>query len=423
MTPEVASGGLLLAHGIGGVEGLPLDGELVLQTGGVVVLVSFVAVALLWQRPRFTGPDRGRPLPRALESPALRTVLQAITLGLTLVVIGYGLLGPQDPDANPAPRALYVLLWVGLVPASLLFGPVWRVLNPLRLLHRLLAALLGRPTEGAPPERLGYWPAAAGLLVFVALELVVPGRDAPGVVAGFLLGYAVLHTGSALRFGAGWFERADAFEVYSALTGALAPIGRLRGPEPEPGRIGLRNPLRGLAAVPVAPGLIGFLAVWWGSTVFDGLTGWPGWRALGLPPSVDASALLGLIGLVAVLYRAATGGLAGALASTLVPIAAGYTIAHYVTLLIVEGPRGVAQLGGLLGGDVTLGPITAVPAPGLVAGIQIGAVLVGHVVAVIAAHDRSVALLPEHRRLVDQIPLVLLMVAYTMIGLFLLVIS
>ncbi len=241
----------------------------------------------------------------------------------------------------------------------------------------------------------------------------MPQRDSPAVVAGFLLGYAVVHTVAALRYGPSWFDRADAFEVYSTMTGALAPIGRL-----DDGRPGLRNPMRGLAGVPIAPGMVGFLSVWWGSTVFDGLTGWPGWRALGLPPLLDVVVLVGLVAAVAALYRAATGALAGPLASTLVPIAAGYTVAHYATLLIIEAPRAVQQLAG-----VTLGAITSVPAPGLVAGIQIGAVLIGHVVAVVAAHDRSVALLPEHRRLVDQIPLVLLMVAYTMIGLFLLVIS
>ncbi len=407
-----------LAHGIGEVAGLPLDAELVLQTGGVVVLVSFVAVALRWPRARFTGPVRGRPLPGWLDAPGLRTGLQAVTLALTVVVVGYGLLGPQDPDANPAPRALYVLFWVGLVPASLLLGPVWRVLNPLRLLHRLLAAALGGRDPEEPPQRLGYWPAAAGLLAFALLELVVPQRDTPAVGAGFLVGYAGLHLLAALRFGGSWFDRADAFEVCSTLTGALSPFGRLAG-----GAVGLRNPLRGLAAVPVAPGLVGFLAVWWGSTVFDGLTGWPGWRSFGLPAVGQAAALVGLIVLVAALYRAATGRWAGALASTLVPIAVGYTVAHYANLLIIEGPRGVAQLAGLITGAARLGAVTAVPAPALVAAIQIGAVLLGHVVAVVAAHDRSVALLPAHRRLVDQVPLVLLMVAYTMIGLYLLVIS
>ncbi len=406
---------MVLAHGIGGVEGLPLDGELVLQTGGVVVLVSFLSVALLWRHPRFTGPVTGRPLPAALDAPALRIVLRAVMLLVGTGVVAYGFAGPQDPDANPAPRVLYVLLWVGVVPASLLLGPVWRVANPLRLLHLLGALALRVPVDGTArlPARLGYWPAAAGLLVFVWLELVAPERDRPAVVAGFLLVYALVHVGAALRFGARWFDRGDAFEVYSTLTGAVSAFGRLSD-----GRVGVRNPFRGLAAVPVAPGLVGFVAVWWGSTVFDGLTGWVGWQVLALPAVLDTLVLGGLVLLVAGAYRAATGRLAGALASTLVPIAAGYTIAHYIVLLLVEAPRGLAQLAGQ-----ELGPVPAVPAPGLVAAIQIGAVLVGHVVAVVAAHDRCVALLPEHRRLADQVPLVLLMVVYTMVGLYLLVIS
>lgn len=129
-----------LAHGIGGVEGLPLPGELVLQTGGVVVLASFLTVALLWKQPRFTPSARA-----SRGSPALQALLLVVAAG----VVGYGFLGPQDPDANPAPRALYVLLWVGIVPVSLLFGPVWRTVNPLRLLVRGRA---GRPL----PPRLGY---------------------------------------------------------------------------------------------------------------------------------------------------------------------------------------------------------------------------------------------------------------------------
>ncbi len=404
----------VLAHGIGGVTGLPLDGELVLQTGGVVVLVSFLSVALLWREPRLADV-RGRPLPALTAAvERARPVLQGVLLLIAAAVVGYGLLGPQDPDANPAPRVLYVLLWVGIVPASLLLGPVWRVVNPLRALHRLLAPMRRAPVRPLP-RRLGYRPAAAGLAAFVWLELVAPARDVPAVVAGFLLAYAAVHTAAALRHGPAWFDRGDAFEAYSALTGALAPLGRVHG-----GRIGLRDPLRGLAAVPPAPGLVAFVAAWWGSTVFDGLTGWVGWSALRPSVLLNTAALAGLMVLVAGLYRAATGRLAGELAPTLVPIAVGYTIAHYATLLLVEGPRGLAQLAAP--GRV-LGPVTAVPEPGVVAAVQIGSVLVGHVVALVVAHDRCLALLPERRRLADQIPLVLLMVAYTMAGLFLLVIS
>jgi hypothetical protein len=399
------------AHGIGGVEGLPLDGELVLQTGGVVVLASFLAVALLWRRPRFTGPVGGRPLPAAPPGAVLG--VRAVLLVLAGYVVAVGFFGSQDPDANPAPRALYVLLWVGVVPLSLLLGPVWRVANPLRLLADVVRAALRRTAVAPLPARLGYWPAAAWLLGYVWLELVPAGRDVPAVVAGAVLGYAVLQVAAGVHFGPDWFARGDAFEVYSTLTAALSAFG----PRAD-GRTGLRNPFRGLAAVPAEPGLVAFLAVWWGSTVFDGLTGWTGWRSLALPAALDTAVLVATVLVVGLLYRLATGRLAGALATTLVPIAAGYTVAHYATLLLVEGPRGLAQLAGQ-----PLGPVTAVPAPGLVAAIQIGAVLVGHVVAVLAAHDRSVALLPPQRRLADQVPLVLLMVAYTMAGLFLLVIS
>src|SRR5262249_43641130 len=130
----------------------------------------------------------------------------------------------------------------------------------------------------------------------------------------------------------------------------------------------------------------------------------------------DTGMLLGLIGLVAVSYRLATGRLAGPLVSTLIPIAVGYTIAHYASLLIVEGPRGLAQLAGVTGEGPNPGTV-------FIALIQVAAVLPGHALGVIAAHARPAALLPEHRRLADQIPLVLLMIVYTMVGLYLLVIA
>jgi hypothetical protein len=439
---------VVLAHGVGEVRGLPLPGELVLQTGGVVVLFSFLAVALLWREPRFAGPKAARnpvparpagrdagdgappgpgPAPVPRESPPLPTRVgtfdspssrfgQAVMLLLATAVIVFGFLGPQDDEANPAPRALYVLLWVGLVPVSLLLGPVWRAVNPLRALHRLLAPLRRRPTRPLPD--VGYEPAAVGLAAFVWLELVAPMRDVPAVVATFLLLYATIHTAAALRHGPAWFDRGDTFEAYSSLVGALAPLTWDDGPR-------LRNPLRGLAAVRPAPGLVAFIAVWWGSTVFDGLSGWPGWaQARNLLPVsaavVDTLVLVALVGIVALLYRLATGRLAAALVPTLIPIATGYTIAHYLTLLLAEGPRALSQLVAPLH---ELGEAAGVPHPGLVAAVQIGAVLVGHVVAVVVAHDRCLALLPPHRRLADQIPLVLLMVAYTMVGLFLLVIA
>ena len=88
---------MLLAHGIGGVQGLPLDGELVLQTGGVVVLLSFLAIALLWKRPIFTGPVTGRALVADVPR-SVRTTVQAILLVGAAVFLG------QRPQVAHAER-------------------------------------------------------------------------------------------------------------------------------------------------------------------------------------------------------------------------------------------------------------------------------------------------------------------------------
>jgi hypothetical protein len=427
--------GPLPGHGIGGRADLPLPGEVVLQAGGFVVLVSFLAVGLLWRRPRYTGPVPSRPLPaplaRAVDSAALRTVLRAAAglLLAYLVVIAFA--GPADPNRNPAPRALYVLAWVGVVPASLLLGPVWRAANPLRLAHAGLARALRVPVDGVRrlPDRVGMWPAALGLAIFVWLELVPAERADPPVVGAFLLGYAIVVTAAAVVFGSGWFDRGDPFEVYSTLVATMAPVGRTADGHPS-----WRDPMRGLASAPGAPGMVAVLAVWWGSTVFDGLSGSTAWvnltQSAPLPePALATIALVALFGLVAGSYRLATGPMAGSLVITLVPIAVGYTLAHYASLLLTEAPRGLAQLVGAQGPTVQPHPLT-------VAVIQVTAILVGHVVGVVAAHDRSLAggregageSIPEGefsrgRRLADQVPLVLVMIVYTMVGLYLLVIA
>jgi hypothetical protein len=434
-----------LAHGIGERTDLPLPGELVLQAGGFVVLVSFLLVGLAWRRPRFglpggdgadgAGAGGGRPDGRVdggrvdggrVDGPG-RLIGQGVLLVLLVYLIGVAFAGPSEDETNPAPRALYVLLWVGLVPASLVFGPVWRAVNPLRALRRTVAAVFRLPADGLRPmpRRLAYHPAAAGLAVFVWLELVPAHHTDPPVVGAFLLGYAVLVTGAAAVYGEGFFALGDPFEVYSTLVGALAPA---RG-----------NPPRALARITPAPGLVAVLAVWWGSTVFDGLS---------------TAALFALIAVVAAGYRLATGAAASALVTTLVPIAVGYTVAHYASLLITEGPRAVVQLVH----PGTEGPSVGLPVPVVIAVIQVAAVLTGHVLGVVAAHDRVLALaesptradgipdsrgtadsrgaaagpdsrgtaasaVVDQRRVAEQLPLVLLMIVYTMIGLYLLVLA
>lgn len=245
----------VLAHGIGAQHDLPLSPFYAFAGAFAALFVSFLALGLLWSASRFRGDRAGRPLPSALQRLAdarpTRIALRALGLAAALYVTLNLLLGPDDPDRNPGPGAVYVLLWVGLVPASLLLGPVWRLLNPLRTVHLLGCRALGRdPAAGRPfPVRLGLWPAAAGLLAFTWLELVAPDPASATALLLFLSLHTAVHLAGAARHGAGWFDRADAFEVYSGLLARLSPLGR----RPADRRLVLRSPFNGLDATPQPP--------------------------------------------------------------------------------------------------------------------------------------------------------------------------
>jgi hypothetical protein len=391
----------VLAHGVGQSQDLPLPLDLVLQAGAATVVLSFLGAAFLWRRPRLGGGTvRRSGASRFLRLPVLL---------LCLYVVADALFGPRD-ESNPAAHAVFVWLWVGLVPLSVVLGPVWRPINPLRTLFALLRLPEQGLRPGIPP-RAGHWPATVTLLGFAWWELVAPHRAEPRVVGVVLLAYGVVQLAVAAVLGVEWFARADCFEVYSDLAGRLSPLR-------------WRKPLAGLIAVAPSAGLAAFVAVWWGSTIFDSASGSPWWA--GFVQHNGSPRLLGTAGLILVcaVVFAGVRVLAGKVdvTASLVPIAVGYTLAHYLTLLIVEGPRGLLlliQQWGLAAGAGW----NVVLAPGVVSILQITLILTGHALGVVVAHDMALRAAP-HRpalaTLADELPVVLFMIACTWIGLFLL---
>ncbi|MFG6196616.1 hypothetical protein [Nonomuraea sp. JJY05] len=400
----------VLAHGIGTRGDLPIPLFYAYAGAFAALVVSFLALGLLWADSRFRGDRAGLVIPLRLPGRPARV------LALLVAVYAIGWLAAGSEDGNAGPYLVYVLFWVGLVPASLLFGPVWRALSPFRLLP-------DRPRRPLPP-RLGYRPAAAGLLAFTWTELVAPEPAAPLTLLTFFALYAATQLAGTLVYGHAWLERGDPFEVYSTLIGHLSPFGRRANGD----RV-LRSPFDGLDAIQPAPGLVATVCVLLGGTAYDGFSGTPAWvNALQSGPlgriGLGTLGLLTAVAGVTLLYAACLGaagliggtrGLTARFAHSLVPIATGYLIAHYFSLLVIEGRHGL-----LLALGVAARPDPNAVEPATIATVQVLAIVIGHVVGVVAAHDRSVRLLPPGRAVAGQIPLFVLMVCYTIGGLTLL---
>jgi hypothetical protein len=448
-----------IAHGLVARSDLPIPEWLFGWAAAMVLVVSFVALAILWPEPKLQR-EGWRPLPawlgRVLTSRAVEILCGAIGIFLFGLVIYTGLEGVQSSTANFAPTFIYVIFWLGFVPASVLLGDVFRAFNPWRAIGRAVAWVAKTAARGdlpAPltyPEKLGRWPAVAGIFAFAALELVASNGDRPENLAIAVLIYsAVTFIAMALYGVERWCDRGEAFSVYFNLFSRISPV-ETRGRE-----IGLRKPLSGLAALRPAAGTVPLLAVMIGSVTFDGASEAQPWtdispelaqlfQDLGLSPqhSLELAFLLGLLLAVLLVYgfyrlgvlgaRSVGGGfsanrLANEFVHSLVPIALAYVAAHYFTLLLFQGQAMAYLASDPLGdGSDIFGTANNQIDYTIIGGettwyFQVGFVVAGHVAALVLAHDRALALYSDAKQAVrSQYWMLAVMVGFTSLALWLL---
>jgi hypothetical protein len=445
--PRAGGGDVLLAHGVPTVQPLPIPLSFAVTGAALAMVVSFVVLGFAWRRPRFNGAESGRPLPpgvtRLVDSPVTAWIARAVVLAFALYVVLAAAKGPDSLE-NPTFGVVYALLWVGIVPLSLLLGPVWRRVNPLRTCHQVLAFVSRTSPEAGVrslPARLGHWPAAAALLTFVWLELASPDSASLGAVRLWFALYVSAMLVGASVYGRAWFAHADPFETYGTLIARLSPWGRRSD-----GRLVVRNPLENLDSLPPAPGLTATMAVLLGSTAYDSVQRTT-WWITSVQSSALSPVLLQTLGLCAcvlfvyVTFATATvlSGVAGQTsgprrtslpdlyAHSVVPIVVGYVVAHYLTFLVIVGQQTMVRLSDPLAlgwnvlGTADLGVSNALLLhPTAIASCQVVAVVTGHVLGVISAHDRAVRLMPPRAALRGQLPLLVVMIVYTVGGLLLL---
>lgn len=354
---------LPLQHAFGERYELPLPLWLFVLGGAAVVLVSFLLVLRRTTRPLPTEPAADVvPLSR------FHPVGGPLSILVTLLVAYTGIAGLQETSENIAPLFFWVGLWIVVPLTAGLLGDWSRPVNPFASLARLTSGPEVRHRVLARreplPWRLGWWPALALFVALVLGELVFNAHTtAPSFVGWVIVLYALACLFLGLLYGEGFLQRG---EVFSGLWNAWGRLGFWR--HGAPGRRGFAGGLD--VPFDAAPGRVVFVLLMLISINFDGMLSTPKWASYedrvlnagsvsrdaqreclnGACNGLRMGSLVVLVLLVLAVFaafayvsarsgRLATGPLASLahLLPSLVPIAYGYLVAHYLQYVVTNG--------------------------------------------------------------------------------------
>ena len=427
-----------LGHGIGGRLDLPVPLSYFVVGAGVVLVISFVALAILWPEPRLHDGPRHQPARLTVRRGWVLPSLGLIGLFLVIGQLVPPLLGLETDPTRPsiAPVLVWVVFWLVIPFAGALIGDWYTDINPWRSLASGLRT--GRAERAGLLDRLGVWPAVVALLAFTWLELVYPGSGSPVALGTAALAYSLFLMGamaySGRETGLAVF---DAFTPYNRLISAISPLGRRAD-----GRLVWRGWLRALTVLPAWPGLAALVVAAIGTVTYDGASATQSFgRSMGDFGQTMVGETLLLIGCVLAVgvafwiasWAAArmVGGewtapkVAARFAHTLVPIALAYAVAHYLTLIVFEGQQLIAAisdpfaLGWDLFGTAEHKVDFFITAAEPVWYAQVAVIVTGHVLGVVLAHDRALHDFGTEA-VRSQYAMLLLMVALTTLGLLIL---
>jgi hypothetical protein len=398
----------------------------VIAGGALAVAVSFAVLRLVperWFKGLFACDIRLGRLP---PPPVWITSLASFIILLLLIWAGFT--GSRDPLENLLVLGVWTLWWVVLVLVHPVIGNLWAWLNPFAWLR----------SEGRF-RFPAYWPALMIFAAFTWFHLVSARPEDPEVLALAVGLYLLVGFSGVAAFGtAPWLAAGDPFSVFLRQLGAAAPFGR-----DESDALVLRMPGAGLArlrSLPIAGVL--FILLTLSSVSFDGFANtflwlaWGGINPLDFPgrTAVMGHNTLGLFGafvVLAGLYWTAIGFgwmlgggamplgvLLGRFVFSLIPISIAFHFAHYLSDVLVNGQYLLLAL-GLQQDHPTTSFLNTATGALVIYAAQTAAIVIGHVIGVAVGHLIAIEMLPECRAAMRlELPLAVLMVAYTALGLW-----
>ncbi|HSW11522.1 MAG TPA: hypothetical protein VLI06_01710 [Solimonas sp.] len=464
--------GAAQAHSFGRLYNLPVPLWLYLYGAAAALLLSFLVAGYFVT---VSGARQERP-PRDISDSLLMRglrralpLLQLLSLLCLLLCLATGFFGSRDPYRNFSMTFFWVVFILGFSYLCALAGDLYALLNPWQLIARGVDRLFPGYARGRLryPAVLAYWPALAFYMGFIWIELFAHVR--PLFLARLLLAWSLISLAGVWLFGAAaWFRHCDFLAVFLRLLARMAPLDYRPATRPgERGRLLLRMPFAGLLQERAEHwSLLLFVLFMLSSTAFDGLhttvpwyrlfwgdatgllTQWLGrapvyefiqlrpwylaYETLWLlaSPFLYLAVYLLFITLAKLLTRSphSLRDLALAFAFSLLPIVLVYNLTHYYTLVLTQGVKIVSLLSDPFGWGWNLfgtaGQFRApfLPEMGLVWHTQVALIVFGHIVSVWLAHVEALRLFPGRgKALLSQLPMLLLMMLFTVAGLWILV--
>ena len=434
---------------------LPTD--LYIGGGAAVVALTFIFMIIVAGKSNI-----GKNIKFNQSEDQIKTVswLSFLSLTAMFILIWIGFKGNSDPMQNLLPLTTWIVWWIGLTMGTALFGNFWNFISPWPAMGKVISFFPGIHLNSNSGRlslgKLAYWPAVILFFLYAWLELVHPSPMDPVTLARIIIFYLIITALGMLICGSKqWLNTCEPFTVFFRMVAWLSPV-YLKSTKLDnnkvSGRISIRIPCSGLLRSEFLP-LSGtaFVLLVLSTVSFDGLSRTFWWLSLnGINPLefpgktfmvlrntlglfstfLVFSVAYYLIHLISCFLNPHSKP-SGSFIFSLIPIAFGYHFAHYLPTFLVDIQYALIALSdpfslgwnlfGTSEWNVSASFLSDFDSVVTIWFLQISAIVLAHVAAVIVAYLLQLHDSPNGKNsILVQIPATLLMIGYTVFGLWLL---